>query len=188
MKNERKSLHKQIEECVKKRFYFNINDRKLIPIKDFMILWNIFENKVRELETDDKFQRLLKVYRRKQNNSKSLAVPICCLFDSLDLEQLLITKTFKYIKLRYVEDGQTNWRFNDHLYKNEIGKTIVESVLLQDNTTNSEKLLVIAWVLYKYRCNLFHGGKNAESLIEQRENFKIANKVLLAAIQKMLPA
>lgn len=129
-------------------------------IRNFLYLWNLFEREF--------FQ---KDYGRHKENIKSMQT---------NHETL---PTLVYFQKVYA-NNQT--RFNGLNFKNTQNKTFIENVLsgaISDEASITEAIIEI---IYRYRCNLFHGTKEIQSLWKQKDNFIQANKYMLACLEAKL--
>ncbi|WP_316840058.1 hypothetical protein [Pedobacter gandavensis] len=145
------------------RFGINLNANDLESIKDFSLIWNIFERFVC------------------QNN-----------FSIQGVEQAIATKNInraefqpqlEYFRNRYISNGMVNLKFHNlHLRAND-RSAFVESVLKGNANADLEVILGMVIIVYRYRNNLFHGIKDIQVIDQQKGNFDNANiflKSLLA--------
>jgi hypothetical protein len=152
-----------MREWINNRFGTNFSENDLSSVKDFSLLWNVFENIV--CDNNCSVNRL----------SERLN-PI--VFDLAEFENNL-----NYFKNRYISDGETNERFNHLNFRNSDRRELVADVLLGNNNDNSENILALAIIVYRLRNNLFHGLKQMEFIDQQKENFDNANMVLTAILR-----
>ena len=156
---------------------------------NFCLLWNLYE---REL------------YGKECNNIK-LAERFTVEFNpTTDKPSIIITNSvlveaLGYFKGRYIDNYNlgtvySSADFNDRFNKlhpshdDETRKKMKRSIrYISDGLLNTtdEKLQSVALlaILYRFRNNLFHGGKMIERLNEQRENLIVANNVLFNVVQ-----
>jgi hypothetical protein len=152
-----------MREWINNRFGTNFSENDLSSVKDFSLLWNVFENIV--CDNNCSVNRL----------SERLN-PI--VFDLAKFENNL-----NYFKNRYISDGETNERFNHLNFRNNDRRELVADVLLGNNNDNSESILALAIIVYRFRNNLFHGLKQMEFIDQQKGNFDNANMVLTAILR-----
>ena len=145
-------------EWINNRFGTEYTENDLKNIKDFSLLWNIFENLVcnRNCSINQMEESLNQIE-----------------FQLVDFESSLV-----YFKERYTADNNTNERFEHLRIVPNVRKEFVKQVLLGNNNDTSNIILALAIIVYRYRNNLFHGEKNFMLLNEQEENFSIANQVI----------
>lgn len=88
-----------------------------------------------------------------------------------------------YLKHRYIEGGQLNYRFH-HLHINRSGNPpeIIDA-LQNDNASEKTKLIGCLGIIFRLRNNLFHGEKWHYELREQERNFSNATSFLLKCMQ-----
>jgi hypothetical protein len=139
----------------------NISDCEYDEIRNFMYLWNLFENKF-------------------FNKNYDYTLPDD--FKHLAIDQRVIEDTLNYFKSRYKDD--TTFR-KLHLRVNDNSEQ-VRDVFNEVRISAEDKLQVINTVIYRYRCNLFHGTKEIQLLWKQKDNFINANKYMLACLEAKL--
>jgi hypothetical protein len=140
-------------------------------ITNFTFLWNMFET-----------------HACGQNASFTAignAVDRLASFDIKEFEPHL-----KYFKERYFDDkgGATryfsglNWRTTAG---DQAAKAKTTEVLTLQNTDPKEILKGLLYIMYRFRNNLFHGGKQIQSIDTQIPNFKVANSLLAKTMTLM---
>ena len=145
-------------EWINNKFGTNFTEEQLKNIKNFSLLWNIFENLVCENNCN--------VNRLEQR------------LNTVEFELADFQKNFEYFKNRYTENGTTNIRFENLNFRNGDRKEFVANVLLGNDNVTSDIVLALTIIIYRYRNNLFHGLKNFMRIDQQEENFRNANQVL----------
>ncbi|MBB6681447.1 hypothetical protein H4O20_08330 [Aequorivita sp. 609] len=149
-------------EWINNKFGTNFTENDLKNIKDFSLLWNIFENLVCDRNcTINRIEESLNQIE----------------FQIEDFEDHL-----NYFKERYTADNNTNERFEYLRIVPNARKEFVKQVILGNDNNTSNKILALAIIVYRYRNNLFHGEKNFMLLNEQEENFSVANQVLTSIL------
>lgn len=135
-----------------------LSEADLIEIKDFSLLWNIYENTI--FESDFSVAKLDQeiIIRQLQINQFN---------DTLD-----------YFKNRYTLNGITNCRFTYLSFRPPDRESLVREVLTNVNNNDHDKILSIGIIVYRYRNNLFHGIKDFRTLDQQADNFRNANNYL----------
>ncbi|MDW5290987.1 hypothetical protein [Formosa sp. PL04] len=145
-------------EWINERFGTDFTEEQLINVKDFSLLWNIFENLV----------------CRNHCNVNRLEERL----NPVDFEITDFQENLQYFKDRYTENGTTNARFEHLNFRNGDRKEFVANVLLGNEDVTSNIVLALTIIVYRFRNNLFHGLKNFMQINEQEENFKNANQVI----------
>ena len=147
---------------INERFGTDFTEEQLINVKDFSLLWNIFENLVcgNRCNVNRLDERLNLVN-----------------FEIADFQE-----NFQYFKDRYTENGTTNARFERLNFRNGDRKEFVSNVLLGNENGTSNIVLALTIIVYRFRNNHFHGLKNFMKIHEQEENFKNANEVIKSII------
>lgn len=145
-------------EWINEKFGTEFTEEQLINVKDFSLLWNIFEN-------------LVCGNRCNVNRLEEKLNPIA--FQIADFQE-----NFEYFQNRYIENGTTNGRFEHLNFRNGDRKEFVANVLLGNENITSAKVLALTIIVYRFRNNLFHGLKNFIQIDQQEENFRNANQIL----------
>ncbi|MBC8644671.1 hypothetical protein [Flavobacterium lindanitolerans] len=136
----------------------NFNEQQLEHIKNFSLMWNVFEGKICNTHfTITQF-------------SQELA--------NRNIDVNLFQKHFDYFKNRYTDNGAINNRFQFLYFRPNDRRTLVEDVLLGNNTNPNDIILAITIIVFRFRNNLFHGLKEFQNIDNQNENFEIANDFL----------
>lgn len=129
-------------------------------IRNFLYLWNLFEKEF--FQTN---------YAQHKGNAKSIQT---------NSETL---STLAYFQGVYA-NNQT--RFNGLGFKNVQNITFITNVLSGVISDEASITKAIIEIIYRYRCNLFHGSKEIASLWKQKDNFIQANKYMLACLEAKL--
>ena len=89
----------------------------------------------------------------------------------------------EYFQRRYIENEATNHLFEGlHLNRKE-DRNQVAAVLKGENTDIAGIVTALLTIVYRYRCNLFHGLKWVYGLHDQSVNFNTANQILAKALE-----
>lgn len=145
-------------EWINSKFGTNITETTLIEIKDFTLLWNIFDNTLFMSEFSiDQLESTI------QNRN----------FDFGQFRDI-----FLYFQNRYIEHNLINERFGNLNFRINDREQFVRIALLDNNISDNDKILAIGIIVYRFRNNLFHGVKDFRFLNNQRENFSHANRYL----------
>lgn len=129
-------------------------------IRNFLYLWNLFEKEF--FQTN---------YAQHKGNAKSIQT---------NSETL---STLAYFQGIYA-NNQT--RFNGLNFRNFQHSTFITNVLSGVISDESSITKAVIAIIYRYRCNLFHGTKEIQSLWKQKDNFIHANKYMLACLEAKL--
>lgn len=129
-------------------------------VRNFMYLWNLFEGEF--------FQTNYGIHKNKvksiQTNSET-------------------HPTLVYFQKVYA-NNQT--RFNGLNIKNNQQKTFIANVLSGVICDEASITKAVIEIIYRYRCNLFHGSKEIASLWSQKDNFIQSNQFILACLEAKL--
>ncbi len=110
---------------------------------DFLWVWSVFEAKF--LDHNDGAKKF-------GDQMIDLGEKYSTKFSELD-------DTFKFFFDRYFINGQVTDNFNRLGLRSKV-RARVESILKASSPTNKDKLQFLFIVIYKFRCNLFHGSKD----------------------------
>ena len=138
----------------------NIDVSKYTKVRDFMFIWNLFEGII--FKTD---------YKRNKKNQ-----PV----HSLNISQSIIDDTIGYFRSRYANNPNL---FNALNLKSSDKPDLIKKVLNENNADKNDVITAINTIIYRYRCNLFHGIKQVDKLWEQSDNFEAANRYMIACLE-----
>ncbi len=128
----------------------NLQDDDMESIRNFSLMWNLYEKTT--CNTNYNHGTISNIIA---NNN----------FQIQDFQTYV-----DYFQNRYVDNSQLNQRFPQlHLRGNDQPQ-LVEDVLLGNNTNGNDMILVCSIIVYRFRCNLFHGTLMAESRGEARSS------------------
>jgi hypothetical protein len=147
------------------RFGINLNEEDLTNVKDFTLIWNVFESSI--------FRSSFSIAKTEQKLKQQQ-------FDINDFQQFL-----DYFKNRYVTNSTINGRFQNLNFRRNDRETLVTEVLLGNNENANDVLLAMIIIVYRFRNNLFHGEKDIQVIDQQKTNFKNANELLQLLLEKM---
>lgn len=151
-----------MREWINNRYGTNYNEEDLKSIKDFSLIWNVFEDNI----CGNNFSI--------QNFNQGLA--------NRNIDFNLFQKHLEYFKNRYVNHGVFTHRFQFLYFRINDRQQLVEEVLLGTNNNSNDKILAITIIIYRFRNNLFHGLKEIQHIDQQNENFEMANSFLTTLI------
>ncbi len=146
-------------DWINNRFGTAFTNADLESVKDFSLIWNIFERYV--CNSNFNIAHVEAQIKVKQ-------------FDLAHFQEHL-----DYFKNRYFENGNVNNRFANLNFRANDRKDLVRDVLNGTITTQHEIILALLIIVYRYRNNLFHGIKDIQLIDQQNENFKISNSFLI---------
>lgn len=163
------SLRESIIKCnmrnwINQKYGTNFTEENLVNVKDFALIWNVFESVVCSTHFS-----IGTVEQEIQNKIYNIA----------DFQSFL-----EYFKNRYVVNGGFNNRFQHLNFRNGDRQTLVEGILLGNNTKEKDVILALLIIVYRFRNNLFHGVKDIQVIEEQSENFENANAILKLVLDK----
>ena len=153
-------------DWLNKTYGTNFNDEDLKNIRDFSLIWNVFENKI--CENSFSISRFEQKILNKNINSN------------------LFQGHLSYFKNRYVQDDNFTPRFTHLNFRERDRKDLVEKILLGTDTDSNNTILALMIIIYRYRNNLFHGIKNMHQIDQQKQNFEVANNFLKILIDNFL--
>ncbi|MDI1304503.1 MAG: hypothetical protein PSX42_06630 [bacterium] len=151
-----------MREWINNRYGTNFDEEDLTNIKDFSLIWNVFEDNI----CGNNFSI--------QSLQQGLV--------NRNIDSNLFQEHLDYFKNRYVNAGAFTHRFQFLYFRNNDRQQLVEDVLLGVNNNSNDKILAIAIIVYRFRNNLFHGLKEIQHIDQQNKNFKVANRFLTTLI------
>jgi len=152
----------QMRQWLNDKYGTNFSEDDLKNIKDFSLIWNVFEDNL--CENNFSIQRL----QQDLENRK--------------IDVSLFTDHLTYFKNRYTENGAFTNRFQFLYFRPNDRQKLVEDVLLGTDTNPNNIILAIAIIVYRFRNNLFHGLKEIQHIDQQNNNFETANSFLTTLI------
>lgn len=162
---------RQITQWINKKFSASLTDKDYNCVTEFLLLWNLFEDRLFENDfKEDKAKPYI------TNNIKKLDHDIC-------------NKVFEYFKARYthVESGLIIYPLFEKLnIRSRDKKEFVERTLVADSPSMEDKIFASIIIIFRYRNNLFHGLKDVTQINYQQSNFITANKMLKTFIESYL--
>ena len=140
------------------KFGTDLSGEALNEIKNFTLLWNIFENLI--FQSNFSINQLEIEIRRRN-------------LDFNDFHDI-----YEYFQNRYIVNGNINERFSNLNFRPNDREELVQNALIDINSANNVKIFAIGIIVYRFRNNLFHGVKDFHFLNGQIENFNNANRYL----------
>ena len=129
---------------------------------EFLILWNLFE-------------------KRLFNNRFSITEAIR---KDVKVSSASLDATLAYFKKRYIENGQTNSKFDALSFRRNDKKSNVVNILCGVSDVILNKSTAVQIIIYRLRNNLFHGLKEVETLPSNKATFLIVNEFLLSCLEE----
>lgn len=151
-----------MRQWLNNKYGTNFSEDDLKNIKDFSLIWNVFEDHV--CGNNFSIQKLQQDIANR----------------NIDIN--LFASHLAYFKNRYTENGTFTNRFQYLYFRTNDRQQLVESVLLGTETNPNNIILAIAIIIYRFRNNLFHGLKEMQYIDQQNQNFEIANSFLTILI------
>ena len=143
----------------------NLSQEELEAIQRFTLLWSLFEAQ--------------KLDRRASVRKITEKV------EQLAINERWFQEYLTYFSERYIENGETNYRFGHLHIRNNDNPERVVNVLTGNNDDIKEQLITCLTIVYRFRNNFFHGEKWAYNLQGQLENFTKSASLLKACLEKM---
>ncbi len=136
-----------IKNWVKKYFGLNASDKTLDNTNnslEFIWVWSIFEHK----------------YLKDSRTHKSYNDQLFELSSIFPLDRIDVDTVYGFLHNRYYQKGKTTRFFKNLNFETKWQRLTIE-ILKKQCPTKEEKLQFTFLVLYKFRCNLFHGRKDS---------------------------
>lgn len=142
-------------------------EESMIPVRNFVFIWNVFEQTL---------------YSRAACEKDIAKDP------PFVVPGEIIDEIYNQIRDRYFDKegrGLTDkfiGLFNDHKNK-EYEEKVKQILVSKKEATETQKGFVCRMVLWRYRCNLFHGEKTAYYLLQDNSLFEFLNIYMIALIE-----
>jgi len=145
--------------------HFKLSKKVLLENKtnnslEFVLVWALFENKY------------LKDSGYSSYNNQLVELSKIIKVGNTELNEI-----YGFLYNRYFNNGKTTKYYENLKFKKEWKKTTKE-ILEKTKPTDEKKLIFILLVIYKFRCNLFHGKKDPLLLKNFEKVFFHINKFL----------
>jgi hypothetical protein len=151
-----------MRQWLNNKYGTNFDEEDLQNIKNFSLIWNVFEHTI----CGNNF------------SIQSLQLEL----GNRNIDSNLFQGHLEYFKNRYVNDGVFTHCFQFLHFRTNDRQQLVKEVLLGINNNSNDKILAIAILVYRFRNNLFHGLKEFQYIDQQNQNFEIANSFLTLLI------
>lgn len=139
-------------EFIQNKISPDIYTGKYLKICDFMLLWTLFEKHILSATSSD----------------STIAAKILSVSNTLTVSY---SDAFNKLKSWYFSDGKSDSVFSlfaGHWNPNH--KRLVKGTIeLESKATGTDKLATTIILIYKYRCNFFHGVKELSQVIPDQE-------------------
>jgi hypothetical protein len=146
MTNTMTEKYFDVKKWVKKYFELSSSDKYLDNTNnslEFIWVWSIFEHKYLKYGRDNK-----------SYNEQLVDLSVKFPSDRIDIDTI-----YEFLHIRYFKEGKTT-TFLENLNLNTKWQKLIEETLKKKDSTKVEKLKFIFIIIYKFRCNLFHGKKD----------------------------
>ncbi|WP_374949580.1 hypothetical protein [Mucilaginibacter sp.] len=154
----------------------DLKEATLEGVKNFTLLWNLFET----------------FACGKEAKITTIRDFVVGLESTGMVDEDLVKNHLLYFANRYVDiEGKPTILYHGLLFRSgqEVqAKSDVWSVLIGENKDPLKQLEAILFIIFRFRNNLFHGEKVVARLDEQVENFKQANCLLMSLLSLMQKA
>jgi hypothetical protein len=151
-----------MRQWLNNRYGTNFSEEDLKNIRDFSLIWNIFEDNL---------------------CGNNFSIPSFHQdLENRNIDINLFSNHLTYFQNRYTENGTFTNRFSFLNFRPNDRQQLVEGVLLGTDTNPNNVILAIAIIVYRFRNNLFHGLKEIQYIDQQNQNFEIANSFLSTLI------
>jgi len=151
---------------INNRFAANLEEIDLYHVKNFSLIWNVFEDAV---------------------CNRNCSIPVMeAAYQNINFDIEHFRKFLDYFQSRYETKGNINQRF-PALRIGQNNEPRVTEVLEGRSADTREIVLAISIIVYRYRNNLFHGEKEMRTINLQEENFRHANGFLQSLLENYYP-
>lgn len=155
---------KMLMEWVQRSLPNPINEKALESVKDFALIWNLYEDNFFEKKASGK--KLFEKNDVKSTEKTAIQLYVAIIDRYIDKEIGRPNKRYPYL-----------FRKKEKTYDNE-----VKRILLSKTPSTDEINKVCRMVAWRYRCNLFHGNKEAQEIYDDNSLFESLNVYLMDTI------
>ena len=151
---------------LKKRRNIDLSKKNEREMVCFLLLWSMFESSI---------------LKPSKAGSDTIPQKIVKRAATINADH---KKVFQKIRELYIENKEPDYIFR----KFEFGRTLedrVKDYLTTSNPSATDEKIVVVAVIYKFRCNFFHGDKNFGDVANsQIDRFKTFNRFLIACLDE----
>lgn len=146
----------------KTREKIDMNSEAFQVVKDFALIWNIFESTC---------------------CNKHCTPDIMWRGRAINTSEKIVIQTFTFFKERYIDNDDVNERFNSLNIKNH--KDEIKKILLDIAPDIEDQAKACRIIIQRLRNNMFHGEKDVTKLSEQYKLLELANTFLTDTIDNI---
>jgi hypothetical protein len=170
-----------INNFVKTIFNTDIKDTEYNFISEFTFLWSVFESKLKKNDESLNLKRIesqvnsIEFKHIRENSKLFTSIPDFIYIEILNDDIILAISNidFKISLFPTERKKEFDW-FKNHFEKYEI----IEKV-------NTKTILLMCFICYRLRNNLFHGNKKFDELHQQKKLFNLFNNFLSELLIKL---
>tara|TARA_E500000305_G_scaffold87087_1_gene73497 strand:+ start:391 stop:894 length:504 start_codon:yes stop_codon:yes gene_type:complete len=140
----------------------------LSAITDFFFLWSLFEFKILKTNANVAF----------------ICAEVSAWEASKQIDATMFKDELAYFCHRYYAEGSFTGSFNNLNFGKSDRECLVRDVISKNNEDPKDCLSAALIIVYRYRNNLFHGGKWEYNLKGQLDNFRNANSILMKVMDE----
>lgn len=133
--------------------------------KDFLILWSIFETKIRSCFGNQNTQINIPMIKKYVENY---------LDENVLIHNPEIDIIYSHFKKRYTNDTNKVEALFNFVTINQIFKDLHA----KDDPTEKEKIIYMGIIIYRFRNNIFHGNKEYFNWNKYREEISYCNYIM----------
>ena len=147
----------------------NIDSNKIERIRNFALLWNIFEGAA---------------FNKNAHMSK-IKCFVKALSANIDIDKGRLTLILEHFIERYGDLNNPSMLFDELKFKKNDDTSLVLDVLSRKKESPVEILTSLLMITFRLRCNLFHGEKSIAGIEGQDTNFTMVNELLKTVLDIM---
>ena len=151
---------------LKKRHNINLREENELEMVSFLLLWSMFENSIlknNNTTCNNIPQRIVKKASKIRANHKEV---------------------LQKIREFYISHKEPDYIFTKFKFGRTLGDKVKNYLTTSEPSAADERIVVVA-VIYKFRCNFFHGDKNFGDVANsQIDRFKTFNRFLIACLDE----
>lgn len=145
-----------------------IDEETQRAVVNFSLMWNVFEGQFCDNGANvAKFELLAEEITKRNYPEQE------------------VKEIFLFYRNLFIENGETNWRFESLEFRRNDRKDFVKEVILNHNHISKDAFWAALIIIYRIRNNLFHGVKAFHLLHNQSENLNTASAFLALIMEQL---
>ena len=140
----------------------SLDEERYLEVRNFVFLWNVYEREFLE--------------------NKCSVGKVWSNYGVFEPEQSVLNEYYAFLVKKYSSEvlfKRLKLAWDEGTYESD-----VKSIISKTSPSSNEKMKVCMLIIWRYRNNLFHGGKEISYIWKQGIIFREANKFLVSGLSK----